>query len=44
MSDSAELPNVGEYTTEELTELLHVIADEIRLRLMQTADNSKTFK
>ena len=44
MSDSAELLNVGEYTTEELTELLHAIADEIRLRLMQTADNSKTYK
>ena len=44
MSDSAELPNIGEYTTEELTELLHGIADEIRLRLMQTAGESKPFK
>jgi len=44
MSDSAELPNVGEYTTEELTELLHAIADEIQLRMMQAAGETKTFK
>lgn len=30
--------NVGELTTEELLELLHEIADEIRLRMMQDAD------
>ena len=29
--------NVGELTTEELLELLHEIADEIRLRMMQDA-------
>ena len=38
------MPNIGELTTEELTELLHAIADEILLRLMQTAGESKTFK
>lgn len=30
--------NIGELTTEELLELLHEIADEIRLRMMQDAD------
>ena len=29
--------NIGELTTEELIELLHEIADEIRLRRMQEA-------
>ena len=33
--------NVGELTDEELEDLLHMIADEIRLRRMQTADDGK---
>lgn len=36
--------NVGELTDEELEDLLHMIADEIRLRRMQAAGESKSFK
>lgn len=32
------LINVGELTDEELEDLLHMIADEIRLRRMQRAE------
>lgn len=33
--------NVGELTDSELEDLLHDIADEIRLRRMQAADDGK---
>lgn len=33
--------NVGELTNSELEDLLHMIADEIRLRRMQTADDGQ---
>lgn len=33
--------NVGELTLPELVELLHLVADEILLREMQTADDGK---
>ena len=33
--------NVGELTLPELVELMHEIADEIQLRMMQTVDDGK---
>ena len=33
--------NVGELTDNELEDLLHMIADEIRLRRMQTAGETE---
>ena len=33
--------NVGELTDEQIEELLHMIADEIRLRRMRDADDGK---
>lgn len=39
--EASVMVNVGELTDAELEELLHMIADEIRLRRMQTADDGK---
>lgn len=39
--ETSVMVNVGELTTLELIELLHEVADEIQLRMMQTADDGK---
>lgn len=40
-TEAGVMVNVGELTTLELIELLHKVADEIQLRMMQTADDGK---